>query len=71
MNNALPVRKLLFVCSQNKLRSLTAGKLFEGFPAYDFVPPELLDELRCKPGPHIIVPGNLPPPEQRLQQNQV
>ncbi len=27
-------RKLLFVCSRNKRRSLTAEKLFEGFPAY-------------------------------------
>ena len=34
MNVGEPVPKLLFVCSQNKLRSLTAEKLFEGFPAY-------------------------------------
>ena len=34
MNDAPPVRKLLFVCSRNKLRSLTAEKLFAGFPAY-------------------------------------
>jgi predicted protein tyrosine phosphatase len=27
-------KKLLFVCSQNKLRSLTAEKLFEGSPHY-------------------------------------
>src|SRR5436309_1449086 len=27
--------KLLFVCSQNKLRSLTAEKLFEGSPHYE------------------------------------
>jgi predicted protein tyrosine phosphatase len=27
-------RKLLFVCSRNKRRSLTAEKLSEGFPAY-------------------------------------
>ena len=27
-------KKLLFVCSQNKLRSLTAEKLFEGSPLY-------------------------------------
>jgi len=33
MNEAVP-QKLLFVCSQNKLCSLTAEKLFEGFPAY-------------------------------------
>jgi len=28
------VEKLLFVCSRNKLRSLTAEKLFEGSPHY-------------------------------------
>ena len=27
-------QKLLFVCSRNRLRSLTAEKLFEGFPNY-------------------------------------
>ena len=34
MNEASHPQKLLFVCSQNKLRSLTAEKLFEGFPTY-------------------------------------
>ena len=34
MNEAAPVRKLLFVCSRNKLRSLTAEKLFDGSPLY-------------------------------------
>lgn len=29
-----PLEKLLFVCSQNRLRSLTAEKFFEGFPLY-------------------------------------
>lgn len=29
-----PFQKLLFVCSQNRMRSLTAEKLFEGFPGY-------------------------------------
>jgi predicted protein tyrosine phosphatase len=29
-----PIQKLLFVCSQNRMRSLTAEKLFEGFPLY-------------------------------------
>jgi predicted protein tyrosine phosphatase len=28
------IKKLLFVCSRNKRRSLTAEKLFEGFPLY-------------------------------------
>jgi predicted protein tyrosine phosphatase len=27
-------RKLLFICSRNKIRSLTAEKLFEGVPGY-------------------------------------
>jgi predicted protein tyrosine phosphatase len=27
-------QKLLFICSRNKLRSLTAEKLFEGVPGY-------------------------------------
>jgi len=34
MNRALPSQKLLFVCSRNRLRSLTAEKLFEGVPGY-------------------------------------
>jgi predicted protein tyrosine phosphatase len=28
-------KKLLFICSQNKLRSLTAEKIYEGFPGYE------------------------------------
>jgi predicted protein tyrosine phosphatase len=28
-------RKLLFICSQNRWRSLTAEKMYEGFPGYD------------------------------------
>ena len=27
-------KKLLFICSQNRLRSLTAKTMFEGFPGY-------------------------------------
>src|SRR3954466_9513092 len=34
MSEAEHPPKLLFVCSRNKIRSLTAEKLFEGFPAY-------------------------------------
>ena len=34
MNNHARPQKLLFVCSRNRLRSLTAEKLFEGIPAY-------------------------------------
>lgn len=111
-----PPQKLLFVCSRNKRRSLTAEKLFEGFPTYqarsagtqpdariviteghigwadlifvmekshldrirrkfpealhgkrvitlqipddyDFMQPELLDELRGKLGPYVSLPG--------------
>jgi len=108
--------KLLFVCSRNKSRSLTAEKLFEGFSGcqvrscgtqpgarivineghigwadwifcmekshldrirlkfpdslqgkyvvclhipdeYDFMDPDLLDELRAKLAPHVAIPG--------------
>lgn len=35
MNDAPPIQKLLFVCSRNRLRSLTAEKLFKGFAGYD------------------------------------
>jgi predicted protein tyrosine phosphatase len=34
MHNAPQTKKLLFVCSRNKLRSLTAERLFDGFPGY-------------------------------------
>jgi predicted protein tyrosine phosphatase len=34
MDDAPPIQKLLFVCSRNKLRSLTAERLFEGVPGY-------------------------------------
>jgi predicted protein tyrosine phosphatase len=34
VNESAPIQKLLFVCSRNRLRSLTAEKLFAGFPAY-------------------------------------
>ena len=34
MNRVSPVQKLLFVCSQNRLRSLTAEKLFEKVLGY-------------------------------------
>ena len=34
MTDFTSVQKLLFVCSRNKRRSLTAEKLFEGFPLY-------------------------------------
>ena len=115
MNNASSTQKLLFVCSRNRLRSLTAEKLFEGvsgyqvrsagtqpdariviteghigwadlvfvmekshlnrirrkFPEalqgkrvialhipddYEFMQPELLDELRSKLGPYVTLP---------------
>ena len=111
--------KLLFVCSRNRLRSLTAERLFEGVPAYqvrsvgtqpdarivvteghigwadrvfvmekshlnrlrrkfpeamrdkrvvtlcipddyEFMQPELLDELRGKLGPHVELPEEAP-----------
>ncbi|MFA5192542.1 MAG: protein tyrosine phosphatase [Verrucomicrobiia bacterium] len=34
MNDAPSIQKLLFVCSRNRLRSLTAEKLFEGVHGY-------------------------------------
>jgi predicted protein tyrosine phosphatase len=115
MNDDAHPQKLLFVCSRNWLRSLTAEKLFEGFSAYqvrsagtqpdariviteghigwadvifvmekshlnrisrkypealqgkrivtlhipdeyEFMQPELLDELRGKLGPYVMLP---------------
>lgn len=111
--------KLLFICSRNRRRSLTAERLFEGDPRhqarsagtqpesrivvtaghigwadiifvmekshlnrmrlkfadamqdkrivtlyitddYEFMQPELIDELRCKLEPHIDLPGEHP-----------
>ena len=116
MSAAAPVRKVLFVCSRNKKRSLTAERLFDGSSAYharsagtqpgarivvteghigwadvifcmekshanrlrlkfpeamhgkrvvclhipddyEFMQPDLLDELRARLAPHILVPG--------------
>ena len=34
MNDSTHLQKLLFVCSRNRRRSLTAEKFFAGFPAY-------------------------------------
>jgi predicted protein tyrosine phosphatase len=42
-------QKLLFVCSQNKLRSLTAEKLFEGYPLYQ------VRSAGTQPGARIVV----------------
>ena len=47
--NDTPVQKILFVCSQNKLRSLTAEKLFEGFPLYR------VRSAGTQPGARIVV----------------
>jgi predicted protein tyrosine phosphatase len=44
-----PVQKLLFVCSQNKLRSLTAERLFDGFPLYQ------VRSAGTQPGARIVV----------------
>lgn len=43
------IRKLLFVCSRNKLRSLTAEKLFAGFPLYQ------VRSAGTQPGARIVV----------------
>jgi predicted protein tyrosine phosphatase len=42
-------QKLLFVCSRNKLRSLTAEKLFEGDPLYQ------ARSVGTQPGARIVV----------------
>ena len=47
--NEEPIHKLLFVCSQNKLRSLTAEKLFAGFPLYQ------VRSAGTQPGARIVV----------------
>jgi predicted protein tyrosine phosphatase len=44
-----PIQKLLFVCSQNKIRSLTAEKLFNGFSAYQ------VRSAGTQPGARIVV----------------
>jgi predicted protein tyrosine phosphatase len=41
--------KLLFVCSRNKIRSLTAEKLFEGIPLYQ------ARSVGTQPGARIVV----------------
>ena len=115
MEDDAPISKLLFICSRNRRRSLTAEKMFAGLPRYqarsagtqpesrivvteghigwadvifvmekshlnrmrlrfsealqdkrvvtlyipddyEFMQPELLDELRCKLEPHIELP---------------
>ncbi|HEX8312376.1 MAG TPA: protein-tyrosine-phosphatase [Chthoniobacteraceae bacterium] len=43
------IQKLLFVCSQNKLRSLTAEKLFERFPPYQ------VRSVGTQPGARIVI----------------
>jgi predicted protein tyrosine phosphatase len=44
-----PIQKLLFVCSRNKQRSLTAEKLFAGFPLYQ------VRSAGTQPGARIVV----------------
>ena len=43
------MQKLLFVCSRNRLRSLTAEKLFDGFPLYQ------VRSAGTQPGARIVV----------------
>jgi predicted protein tyrosine phosphatase len=43
------IQKLLFVCSRNKRRSLTAEKLFEGLPLYQ------VRSAGTQPGARIVV----------------
>jgi predicted protein tyrosine phosphatase len=44
-----PIKKLLFVCSQNKIRSLTAERLFDGFSLYQ------ARSAGTQPGARIVV----------------
>ena len=44
-----PSQKLLFVCSRNKLRSLTAERLFDGFSLYQ------VRSVGTQPGARIVV----------------
>jgi predicted protein tyrosine phosphatase len=43
------IQKLLFVCSRNKRRSLTAEKLFEGFLSYE------VRSAGTQPGARIVI----------------
>ena len=47
--NLSPVRKLLFVCSRNKIRSLTAEKMFDGSNCYQ------VRSAGTQPGARIVV----------------
>lgn len=49
MNEAAPVRKLLFICSRNKRRSLTAERLFDGSRTYQ------ARSAGTQPGARIVV----------------
>ncbi len=49
MTNSESLQKLLFVCSRNKLRSLTAEKLFEGSQQYQ------VRSAGTQPGARIVV----------------
>lgn len=44
-----PIQKLLFVCSRNKFRSLTAERLFDGFSLYQ------ARSAGTQPGARIVV----------------
>jgi predicted protein tyrosine phosphatase len=44
-----PIQKLLFVCSQNKIRSLTAEKMFDGVSTYQ------VRSVGTQPGARIVV----------------
>ena len=44
-----PIQKLLFVCSRNKIRSLTAERLFDGFSLYQ------VRSVGTQPGARIVV----------------
>lgn len=52
--DAKPALKLLFICSRNKIRSLTAEKLFEGVPGYQVRSAGTQPEARI-----VVTPGHL------------
>ena len=47
--NETPIQKLLFICSRNKFRSLTAERLFDGFSLYQ------VRSAGTQPGARIVV----------------
>ena len=67
MNSSESTTKLLFICSQNRLRrkfpEAVQGKRIVCLQIpddYEYMQPELIDELRAKLDRFIVVPGSTP-----------